>query len=289
MIEKMKKTMTFAMILVVALAFASCGKYKGFKKDNSGYYYKAHEVNTDAPQPQDGDLALINFTMRTADSTFNGGITYLPIDPSFGFYEGDLYTALKSMHEKDSMTFIFEADSFAKYYLNGRFPFQEKEIYMDVRLMEIMTKAEIEEYEAEFQREMEDRQNSEESMRNSYLETNNIKVKPNESGLYYIQTQAGKGKKATEGKIVSVHYTGKLLDGTVFDSSHSRGQPIDFILGSRQVIPGWDEGIAMMREGGKATLIVPSELGYGSRDAGMIPPYSTLVFDVELVSVADME
>jgi FKBP-type peptidyl-prolyl cis-trans isomerase len=106
------------------------------------------------------------------------------------------------------------------------------------------------------------------------------------SGLEYIEVEAGTGAQAAAGKTVSVHYTGKFQDGKVFDSSVSRGEPITFKLGVGQVIKGWDEGIALMKVGGKAQLIVPSNLGYGERGAGgVIPPNATLVFDVELVNV----
>ena len=107
-----------------------------------------------------------------------------------------------------------------------------------------------------------------------------------DSGLEYIEVQAGSGTQAAAGKMVSVHYTGKFQDGRVFDSSVSRGEPITFKLGVGQVIKGWDEGIALMKVGGKAQLIIPSNLAYGERGAGgVIPPNATLVFYVELVSV----
>lgn len=106
------------------------------------------------------------------------------------------------------------------------------------------------------------------------------------SGLHYQILQKGDGKQATKGAMVSVHYKGQLLDGTVFDSSYKRKQPIDFAVGIGQVIAGWDEGIQLLQVGDKARFVIPSNLAYGERGAGgVIPPNATLIFDVELVGV----
>ena len=106
------------------------------------------------------------------------------------------------------------------------------------------------------------------------------------SGLYYNITKKGDGKAAEKGKTVSVHYKGMLMDGTGFDSSFKRNEPIDFPLGVGQVIAGWDEGIQLLNVGDQATLIIPSDLAYGERGAGgVIPGGATLKFDVELVNV----
>ena len=106
------------------------------------------------------------------------------------------------------------------------------------------------------------------------------------SGLRYKILQNGNGKQATKGDMVSVHYKGQLLDGTVFDSSYKRKQPIDFNVGLGQVISGWDEGIQLLKVGDKARFVIPSELAYGSQGAGgVIPPDAPLIFDVELVNV----
>lgn len=106
------------------------------------------------------------------------------------------------------------------------------------------------------------------------------------SGLRYKIEEKGNGPKAEKGQTVSVHYKGMLPDGSVFDSSYSRNQPIDFKLGKGQVISGWDEGIQLLNVGDKARFVIPSHLAYGERGAGgVIPPNATLVFDVELVKV----
>ncbi len=106
------------------------------------------------------------------------------------------------------------------------------------------------------------------------------------SGLRIEELQTGTGDEAQPGDIISVHYTGRLENGTVFDSSISRGQPYQFPLGTGAVIAGWDEGVAGMREGGKRLLTIPPELAYGAQGfPPTIPPNATLIFEVELLDV----
>jgi FKBP-type peptidyl-prolyl cis-trans isomerase len=121
---------------------------------------------------------------------------------------------------------------------------------------------------------------------NIYVQQNHPGAKSTPSGLHYIIEEQGTGDKAEKHKNVSVHYTGSLTNGQVFDSSHKRNQPITFPLGMGRVIEGWDEGIALLNVGGRAKLIIPYFLAYGEEGRPpVIPAKATLIFDVELTDV----
>ncbi|CAI8368794.1 MAG: putative peptidyl-prolyl cis-trans isomerase [Polaribacter sejongensis] len=137
-----------------------------------------------------------------------------------------------------------------------------------------------------FEGSREQREAEEKAKQKALLDTVAAGYDETASGLRYQILQKGDGKQATKGAGVSVHYKGQLLDGTVFDSSYKRKEPIDFNVGLGQVISGWDEGILLLQVGDKARFVIPSNLGYGSAGAGgVIPPNATLIFDVELMAV----
>jgi len=152
------------------------------------------------------------------------------------------------------------------------------------------TEEELQAAYVEFQKEQQQKQIAEtkktEATNNSFLAENAKKegVKTTASGLQYKITKEGMGKQPVATSVVKVHYKGQLADGKVFDSSYDRGEQIEFPL--NHVIPGWTEGLQLMKEGGKATFYIPANLGYGEQGVpGSIPPNSTLIFDVELIAV----
>ena len=131
----------------------------------------------------------------------------------------------------------------------------------------------------------EERKNAAIAAAEKALESLTDGMQKTDSGLYYTITKEGTGAHPPKGAKVSVHYRGTLVDGTVFDSSYQRNQPIEFAVGVGQVIPGWDEGILLLKKGAGARFVIPSHLGYGAQGAGgVIPPDATLIFEVELVS-----
>jgi FKBP-type peptidyl-prolyl cis-trans isomerase len=214
------------------------------------------------------------------------------------FFAGDIYEAYSLLKEGEEGEFYIKADSFFLRFMGGIPPMvtvepkPEDVLLFKIKLNEVKPKevfeAEMAIKEQEYQEMLEQKKAEEKTLLDEYIATQKIKVKPTASGLYYIETLKGNGAKAENGKMVSVHYTGKFLDGSIFDSSIERGDPLTLKLGVGQVLPGWEEGIALMKEGGKATLIIPSNLAYGD-GGGRMKPFATLVFDVELVKVSDVE
>lgn len=290
----MKKSILFTMMLAMTGMFlGSCQTGSGsgdFKQTDSGLYYKFIERSDNDLAPEEKNFVTITMTYGTEDSVmFDSNklpqAMELPILPSV--HQGDFYEGLMMMHVGDSAVFKCNADSvFAKLFRVPNIPPELDSIdflYFNVKMLAIQTE---EEMKAAKEAEMEMAQNEETVKRNAYLDENYPNAEASPSGLYYVQTQAGTGSKPEVGMKVKVHYTGTFLDGSKFDSSVDRGTPFEFALGKRQVIAGWDEGIANMKKGEKGVLIVPSSLAYGPGRQG-IPPYSTLVFEVELVDFSE--
>jgi len=276
--------------------FTACGSR--FSETESGLQYKFHTKSKEDPAGV-GSILRLDMTYGLQDSViFDSRMSPVPmylelLDPE---YPGDIYEGLAMMSPGDSATFVLDAVDF---FLNTAGMAHIPDIivpgdllYFNIRLHKSMDEdgfMEDQQEMAEKQlQEMERQEMEEDGILRQYVLDENITVEPRESGLYYIEVEAGDGDRVTPGSTVSVHYEGRLLDGTVFDSSYERGEPFQFQVGLGRVIPGWDEGLTQMHVGGKARLIIPSHIGYGDRGAGdLIPPFSTLVFDVEVLEVTE--
>ncbi len=241
----------------------------------------------------DGKIVFLNLRYKTnRDSViFDTWTMHTPIQipVSQSAFKGDLMDALRLLTVGDSASFLINADSlFEKTFGVDQLPdFIDKgsKLNFTVKIDRVTSPEEMQAEELKIQKEKE----MEEKVHiDKYISDNKLQVITTSSGLMYVMLTEGTGKQAVAGKSVRVHYTGKLLDGTKFDSSFDRNDPIEFTLGQGMVIRGWDEGIALLKEGGKALLIIPSNLGYGARGAGgIIPPFTPLTFEVELVSIAE--
>ena len=279
-----------ASCLLVSVALWSCGPkspFPGYQPTGTGLYYKQIVAGT-GEQLQMGDVIKVRLAYYLGDSLLFT-TDNLP-EPAYdqvreSIFQGDLYEGFRMMHVGDSMSFMINSDSVFRKQFHA--PILPEYVSPDVFLRWEVTVDEAVSEEVFQQRKMDEmaalQQQADEELA-AYLQANNINVEPQESGLVYVCTKKGRGPKPSFRQKVKVNYTGKLLDGRVFDSSLERGEPIEFELGVGQVIPGWDEGIALMSKGEKGILYIPSNLAYGARQAGeLITPYSNLIFEVELV------
>ena len=290
----MKRQLRMATAMVAGtMLLTACGSgdMKGYKQTADGLYYRFEVQNKDAQQVQEGDVLVGEMTLRLDTTVLlsNVGRTerLMPAIPS---YDGVLHEGLLMMHVGDKVTFAIEADSMAKFMQPNQMPPMYEQgkgmkFYYEINLQDIVTKEEFAEEQANYQTQMEEVRQQEPELIANYVKENNIKAQPTADGLYIIVKKAGKGTKVAVGRQVAMHYTGRLLDGTVFDSSIGK-EPLSYVVGQMGLIRGWEEGVMGQPEGSQLQLIIPSAMGYGSQGAGqLIPPYSPLVFDIEIVSV----
>jgi FKBP-type peptidyl-prolyl cis-trans isomerase len=300
----MQKQLFILSTAALALLFGSCNKgdskFEGYTKAENGLYYKFYKQNESGAKAKEGDVLQMSyqFKLQKNDSVVmdsknfsrNGtGIGEVSVlKPSF---RGSFEDALMMLCAGDSASFIAPADSFymKSLHYNELPPYIKQGDYIKGTFAVKSIKSEAE-FKAEQKKAMEqqqalvkEREAEETPAREKWLAEHKITAKPTASGLYYVEIKKGSGPNPKETDMVTVHYTGTLLDGTKFDSSVDRGQPAEFPLNG--VIKGWIEGLQLMKKGGKAMLIIPSSLGYGGNGGGPIPPFSTLVFDVELLDI----
>ena len=247
------------------------------KHTESGIYYKFY-VDNEGVTPTEGSAARVKF-----DARIMGG-NELGSSEKLGEYYDIVYgqgTVLKGLEEGIGLMSVGDKAQFVLPYnlAYGENPYglipAYSNLIFDVVLLDILSPEDANRSRGEKARQEFDK----------YLSDNKIKAERRESGLVYVCNMKGSGTNASNGQTVTVHYTGKLMDGRVFDSSVERGEPISFVLGEGRVIKGWEEGVALMKKGERATLIVPFDLAYGNRQMGVIPPYSNLVFDIEIIDI----
>lgn len=193
--------------------------------------------------------------------------------------------ALAMMHVGDSALFLVSAESFYVTTKRGSLPTcfnQDDVLKFYIKIKDVLTLS-------DYQKSIDNKNHSsfemEESLLKRYLLHANINTKPMASGLYFIEEKKGAGNNPEPSDMVTIEYSGTFIDGKLFDTTYKKGKPFTFKFGIGNVIPGLDEGIAKMKKGGKAKIIIPSNLAYGSKGSGPIPPNTTLIFDVELIDI----
>jgi len=277
----MKKILS--LIILVAVIFSACTQK--FEKTESGIQYRIINTSDDARAVTKGDQVMIHMVGKLDyndslifDSYKNSKPYYIPSD------EPTLGSVLQVLHKGDSAQFMVSSDTlFLKSFGQPR-PAGIKE----GALIKFVVKVE-DVYNQEEMRKKISEQNGEIRIKDSVACETYLKsltgVTKTASGLNYIVVKSSTGKQAIKNSKVTVKYKGMLLDGTIFDQSKPENPTFNFVVGLGQVIPGWDEGLAIMKEGESFKFIIPYQLAYGPQGAGPIPPFSSLIFEVELLKV----
>lgn len=304
-----KKSKFILPVLAGLFIFQACDKGGTFKKSETGLEYKLFTKSKDGkyeakefPSLKDttklnkeGQIVRLHMKYVTEkdsvllDSYEKGMPFWIPVmKPSF---KGGLEEAFAALTPGDSGVFKVNADSlFAKTFQQPLPKFIPKgsKLTFFIKSEKVMTQQEaMMDQQTSMMAFMEKQNKVDDSKIQAYIKEKGLQPQKTNSGLYYVVTQEGNGQKPAPGKMVAVNYTGTTLDGKEFDSSKKQGKPIEFPIGQGAVIRGWDEGIALLSKGSKATFLVPSTMAYGPQDSPEIPANSVLRFDVELVDIKD--
>ena len=271
------------------------------KKTDSGLEYLILRHNESSRKVLMNDFVILNLSYgvrrNNADSLIFESATAaadgkMVLQITESAYPGDILEGIGMLSLNDSARFSVIADSFfiKTVRVDKIPPFVKsgEKIFFNIGVHEVLSIEEMQQKQAQVLAKQEEEMKSITEKQimeiKDYFIKNGYNPEPNEQGMFIVQTKAGAGEKPQNGRTVKVHYTGRLLNGTVFDSSVERGEPFSFQLGSGQVIKGWDLGIAQLLPGEKAILGIPSALAYGARGVGPIPANSPLIFEVELIS-----
>lgn len=306
------KRLSLVLFLSISLVWA-CNNEKRLETPE-GVEYVLVDSN-DGESLEEGGFAI--FSLRLVDSkdsvlidSEEVGELPIQVDDSVLSKRGPLFSILKQLKIGDSIkTKLTASEVFTQGFRQPVSPDMEETERLTVYAKAIqqfdtagfMEWQELKKSEAmkKMQEEAEEQKGIDDELIKEFLAKNNIEAEKTESGLYYMVTKETTGEKPEAGDTVKVNYVGKLMDGTVFDSSFEdvvkeagvyneqrEYAPLEFPVGQRRVIRGWDEGLMLLNEGSEATLYIPSGLGYGPRGSGTaIPANSILIFDVELVEV----
>ncbi|HRH67521.1 MAG TPA: FKBP-type peptidyl-prolyl cis-trans isomerase [Bacteroidia bacterium] len=295
----MKKLIILSFGLI-ALFISACKKGKEMTT-NSGFRYVLY-TDVKGPNPQLNDYVTIEMVYRTADDSvlFDSRENSRPLRfelekiPFKGSYED----GLTYLCAGDSATFYVPADSMYNFHFTrqGRTIPQEQTTFkkgsflkFDIKLLRIQSKTEA---ELEMEEELSKREKAGNKILEQYVADHKLESNFDSAGFYLEFIKHGTGTLADSGLLISVDYTGKFLDGRVFDSSAQLGHPYRFVLGAKQVVPGWELACEKMREGDKVKLLLPSRLAYGEegfRDPKnatfIVPSYAPLLFEIEVIKI----
>jgi FKBP-type peptidyl-prolyl cis-trans isomerase len=282
------KILNFLIFTVIFLA--ACSKYPGYKKLTPEIYFALIQIGEQAKKPVIGDYLTIKVEYRTRqDSIFFSGTRKIRLNkPLDNFSVDHCFLKLKS---GDSATFIFPADKFFNKTLKRSLPkfiMEEEIMILNVRLLEIQSEKEFILEKQLFLTWSEELSEYEKVILQKFLKEENTGIQAKPEGFYMLTLRKGNDRKIKTGDHIWVNYEGKFLNGKFFDGTYRSHEPVDFIYGTDfTLISGLDKALAYMTEGENSMIILPSELAFGEKgdDFGIIPPYTSLIYTLEIVRI----
>lgn len=279
------------LLIALALGAASCTN-SGFKKTKSGLLYKIYSDGK-GQVAKKGNFLKLNFVQKVRDSvisTTEGSLpAFIPVDST-----GPIYSPVEifpMLRQGDSAVVVMLVDTLIRKYGSSQLPpFLKKKdkIVFGFKVLDVFASQDLLKQDQE--REMAKQKDREVTEVQNYLSKNNIQAKKTEKGTYYVVGSEGTGPQVDSGKQVSVRYTGKLMpSGKVFESNMTGpgNAPLKFVVGSGQIIPGWDDALRNFKQGGKGTLYIPAFMAYDQQRGPGGKTFENLIFDIEVDSVKD--
>jgi FKBP-type peptidyl-prolyl cis-trans isomerase FkpA len=284
------KQLALIILLISLWACSFRSPYPDFSKGNEGIYYRLESIGESEEKAQYSDYITADIQYLTMDdSLFFSGRRKLQLAQSGA--KGSIEACFQMLAENESATFIISAEEFYTKTLSTQLPsFLMPGCMMKIHL-KIIEIQKAEEYENEkeaFLNWINDFGEYEKVVLQQYLREEKLDVQPTGTGLYHLKLRDGNGKKIEKGDTISVNYEGRFLNGKFFDSTVRRKQPFQFVYGTEwQVVKGLEEAIGMMSEGEKSLFILPSDLAFGTEGSstGIIPPFTSLIFEVEIIKI----
>jgi FKBP-type peptidyl-prolyl cis-trans isomerase FkpA len=282
------------IIFLTIILISSCGRkseFEGFSKSKKGFHYQLHTIGESIKKTNPGDYITADISYQTInDSLFFEGRRKLRIEQPA--YKGAIEDCFMMLRADESATFIIKAEPFFKQTLGSELPSfltVEDYIKINISIVEIQTATEFENEKQAFLNWVEDFGDYEKVILSQFLREEKLNISNSKSGLIYLPLATFDVPRIQLGDTITINYEGKFLNGKFFDSTKRRNQPFSFVYGTEwQVIKGLEKGLALMGEGEKAIFILPSELAFGTSGSstGIIPTFTSLIFEVEILKVS---
>lgn len=292
----MKRNCLFiAFFCLASLLMVSCsqGKFPGYKKTADGLYYKFYSQNTAAQKAQPTDFLKLSMACYLHDSLYfdfqhSGTDVYSQLTEQK--FAGDLQEAYAMLHVGDSASFYIKADSIALRYYDqdpAAVGLKSDDYFRyEVKLLDLKSE---EAFKDEIVRMKEQFEEDSKAALKAYIEREQIDVAPDESGVYIITTEKGKGRCPVKGEKVELDFAAYLLNGKEMGSTFGEDERFSFVLGENYVIPAWEDILPKMHLGERVRAIIPAEMAYGENQVGEIPAYSNLIYDIKLLKIISQE